>query len=100
MTNIRLDPSRGPHAAAALTDEDLDYLAKIVAWEVAVRTSAAHFRDRLNELAEARVHMQEAIQHVRHERDLIRFAEEVLSDLEQLPVQGDQQPEDTYGMYL
>ena len=85
MTNIRIDPGRGPHAAANLTDEALDYLVGIVAWEVAVRTSTDHFRDQLARLAEARPHMQSAIEQVRHERDLMHFAQEVLRDLEQPP---------------
>jgi len=100
MTHIRIDPSQGPHAAANLTDEALDYLVGVIAWEVAVRTSTEHFRDQLARLAEARPHMQNAIEQVRRERDLMHFAQEVLRDLEQLPTQEENEPEEVYGQYL
>lgn len=100
MTNIRIDPSKGSHAAGDLTNETLEYLAKIVAFEVALRTNAAFFKDRLVALADARSDMQEILDQVRHERDLMRFAEQVMSDLEQLPVQSEAKPEPNYGMYL
>ena len=98
--SIQIDPSRGPHAAADMTDEELEFLARVVAWEVAVRTSTEHFRDHLTELSEARPRMQDAIRQVRHERELMRFAQEVLRDLEQLPVQKEDEPEESYGFYL
>ena len=100
MTNIRIDPSRGPRAAANLTDEALAYLVGIVAWEVAVRTSTKHFRDQLARLAEARPHMPNAIEQVRRERDLMHFAQEVLRDLERLPTQEEPEPEEVYGQCL
>lgn len=98
--SIQIDPNRGPHAAADMTDEELDFIARIVAWEVAVRTSTEHFRDHLAELSEARPQMQQAIQQVRQEREQMRFAREVLADLEQLPVQKEEEPEEVYGLYL
>ncbi len=94
----RIDPTRGPHAAADLTDEDLEQLARIIAWEVAVRTTTEQFRDQLGGLADQRVDMQEAIDAVRKERELMRFAAEVMNDIQRLP----EVPEtpDVYGHYL
>ncbi len=97
MSDFTIDPTRGPHAAAELTDEELTYLAKIVAWEVAIRTSSEYFTRRLTELADSRAHMQSAIESLRRERDLMRFAAEVTADIEQLPVVEE---ETSYGLYL
>lgn len=86
MPTGQIDPTRGPHAAADLSDEELDGLARIVAWEVAVRTTIEQFRDQLGGLADQRAHMQEAIEAVRCERELMRFAADVMQDIEQLPI--------------
>ena len=98
MPTGQIDPTRGPHAAADLSDEELDGLARIVAWEVAVRTTTEQFRDQLGGLADQRVHMQEAIEAVRRERELMRFAAEVMQDIEQLPVVDSSNK--VYGHYL
>ena len=98
MTQINIDPTNGPHAAAELSDEALEYLSKVVALEFALRTDAEYFRDKLVALAEARSAMQDTIDQVRHERDLMRFAAQVMADLEQLPVV--EEPEPRFGMYL
>ncbi len=98
MQNGRIDPTRGPHAAADLTDEDLEQLARIIAWEVAVRTTTEQFRDQLGGLADQRADMQEVIDAVRQERELTRFAAEVMNDIERLP-EVHETPEG-YGHYL
>ena len=97
MTDFNIDPQKGPHAAAELSDEELTYLANLVAWEVAVRTTSEGFARRLGELIEARDGLDATLEDVRRERELLRFAAEVLADIEALPVV---QAEESYGFYL
>ena len=98
MTDINIDPTKGPHAAAYLSDEALEYLAKVSFLEFALRADAEQFKDRLEAQAEARRGMQDVVDHVRHQQDLMRFAQQVMTDLEELPFI--EEPEPTFGMYL
>ncbi len=100
MTDFTIDPGRGPHAAADLSDEALEYLYKILTWELAIRTSRDTFVARLVELLEAREGIDETIDELRRERELMRFASEVLADIERLPVTTPEPTAETYGLYL
>ncbi len=100
MTDFTIDPSRGPHAAAGLSDEALEYLYKILTWELAIRTSRETFVSRLLELLEAREDIDETIDELRRERELMRFASDVLADIARLPLTASEPTAETYGMYL
>ncbi len=82
----RIDPTKGPHAAADLTDDQVYYLAKLLLWEMSVRLTQPEFEDLLVDFGEAREHLEEVIVSVRAERDRMAFEADVLADLEHLPV--------------
>ena len=98
MKHLAIDPTRGPHAAAAVSDEGLEYLCKIILWELAVRTEKQTFLDELRTVLEAREQLDEPLAEVRNERDLMLFAAEVMADLDRLPLLEKQEP--PIGMYL
>lgn len=84
MKHFSLDPSEGPHAAGDLPDDLLEYLHRITSLELAIRTSAEDYEQRLLNLVDARDDMDPMLELLRHERDLMRFAVEVSADLDQL----------------
>ena len=100
MRQFDLEPENGPHAAADLTDEELDYLVRITSLEMAIRIEADSFSERYRMVAEARAELDEMIERLRRERDLLCFAAEVSADLEQLPLTTDRADDETHGMYL
>lgn len=83
--SLHIDPTDGPHAAAALTDDQLEYLSKLMLWELSVRTSKDGFMDYLELFKTLREGNDELIDEVQYERDLMHFEEEVLADLDALP---------------
>lgn len=100
MRQFDLAPENGPHAAANLTDEELDYLVRITSLELAIRTEAENFQDRYHHVAEARAENDQMIQRLRVERELMLFAAEVSADLEKLPLTTDKPKDNSHGMYL
>lgn len=82
---MHIDPRLGRHAAANLSDAELRSLMEIAAWELAVRSSDERYQELAERIVAAPRHAGEAIAEARHERETIRFAEEVLRDIAALP---------------
>ena len=85
MEHLGIDPTRGPHAAAAVSDDDPEYVCKIILWKLAVRTEKQTFLDELRRVLEAGEQLGEPLAEVRNERDLMRFAAKMMADLDSLP---------------
>lgn len=98
MSGFDIHPNDGPHAAASLTDEELVYLHRLIAWELALRTDRESFDALLAAQLDARKDLDDAIAEVRRERDRMHFIQSVLADIAQLP--DVQQPPANTGMYL
>lgn len=98
MSRFDIHPEDGPHAAVSLTDEELVYLHRLIAWELALRTDRESFEALLTAQLDARSHLDEAIGEVRNERDRMHFVHSVLADIADLPEV--QQPPANTGMYL
>lgn len=98
MESMHIDPGKGEHAAADLSDGALRYLFELVLWELAIRTDAEEFNDCLSAANEARRSLEERLVQARGQRELMRFAAEVMHDLERIPVIEESEP--TTGMYL
>lgn len=98
MESMHIDPGKGDHAAADLSDGALRYLFELVLWELAIRTDADEFNDCLCAANEARRSLEERLVQARGQRELMRFAAEVMLDIERIPVIEESEP--TTGMYL
>ncbi len=100
MQPIHLDPDQGRHAAAELTNEALEAACDLLLWELALRTDEQEFarclRGAIERYAESGAELAEA----RQERDLMRFAAEVMIDIQRLPVLEDPNEAPSTGMYL
>lgn len=101
MEPLHIDPDRGLHAAADLTDEALKYLFELILWELAVRTDADQFMACLHNAIDQRQDCEDQIQQLRDQRDLMHFAAAVMLDIQRLPCtdSGDAGAATT-GMYL
>lgn len=86
MTTFNLDPSEGPHIAAQLSDQELDFLQQVLAIELAIRLRKSDYEKRFHHIAEHRPEMDEMVVDWRCQRDRMVFAASVTADLEQLPV--------------
>ena len=98
MEHMHIDPEKGDHAAADLSDEAMQYLYELVLWELAVRTDAEQFSNCLREANEIRSSLEERLAQARWQRELMRFSAEVMLDIERIPVIEEAEP--TTGMYL
>lgn len=98
MEQMHIDPKDGDHAAADLSNEALQYLYELVLWELAIRTDEEQFSNCLREATEIRSSLEEKLAQARRQRDLMRFAAEVMLDIERIPVIEESEP--TTGMYL
>ncbi len=87
-----IDPSQGPHAAAGLTDEEVEFLSGMLIWELGIRFPKEEYLELLARASEARERLDDEIEFTRHEREMMRFEIEVLDDIESLPTLGDPQP--------
>lgn len=87
-----IDPSQGPHAAAGLTDEEVEFLSGMLIWELGVRYSKDEYLELLSRASAARDRLDEEIEATRLERDLMSFEIDVLSDIDALPTVGDGAP--------
>ena len=86
MESIHINPAEGEHAAAAVPDEVLQSLLRSTLFEVAVRTNRHTFEEILRRAVKDRAAIEDALNRVRYQRDLMRFAEAVTQDLAALPV--------------
>ncbi len=101
MSDFRIDPTRGPHAAADLSDDEVEYLCKLVLWELSMRTTMAEYEEFLTDLSGIREELDDLICEARKERDQMEFKASVLADLEELPlVSSHGSGEPPTGMYL
>lgn len=85
MSEFHIDTDGGQHAAAEIEDGDLVRLCGMVLYELAVRLDEEQFADYLERIREQRRANEGAIAATRHERDLMRFAAEVMLDIQRLP---------------
>ena len=92
-----IDPSQGPHAAAGLTDEEVEFLSGMLIWELGVRFPRDEYLDLLSRASAARDRLDDEIEFTRVEREMMRFEIEVLSDIDALPTLGQEPPA---GLYL
>ncbi|MDH3730319.1 MAG: hypothetical protein OES13_04220 [Acidimicrobiia bacterium] len=93
-----IDPSQGPHAAAGLTDEEVEFLSGMLIWELGVRFSKDEYLELLERAGSARERLDEEIEFTRNEREQMRFEIEVLDDIESLPTI--EHPTPPTGLYL
>ena len=93
-----IDPSQGPHAAAGLTDEEVEFLSGMLIWELGIRFPREEYLDLLSRASAARDRLDDEIEFTRNEREMMRFEIEVLSDIEALPTVGAGEP--PTGQYL
>ena len=91
-----IDPTQGPHAAAGLTDEEVEFLSGMLIWELGIRFPKDQYVELLARATEARDRLDDEIEFTRHEREMMRFEIEVLDDIENLPLTTDSAP----GHYL
>lgn len=87
--SFHIDPNDGPHAAAGLTFEQVDYLCKLMLWELGVRSSEAEFLGYLDAMKALREEHADLVRQVQYERDLMHFEQDVLEDLANLPTAQD-----------
>jgi hypothetical protein len=87
-----IDPSQGPHAAAGLTDEEVEFLSGMLIWELGVRFPKEEYMELLARASAARERLDDEIEFTRHEREMMRFEIEVLDDIDALPTLGEHQP--------
>lgn len=102
MSSFDLDPAHGPHAASGLSNEQLEYLHRIVSLEMAVRMRKEDFIAHFEGLVNTRVDQDDMVDALRHDRDRMHFIASVQSDLENLPTTSDEEgsSDQAYGMYL
>lgn len=86
---FHVDPSDGPHAAAGLTDDQVEHLCQLMLWEISIRYSKEDFMGYLETLRHVREQNADIIGQVKHERDIMDFEESVLADLDALPSTAD-----------
>lgn len=98
--SYEIDPSNGPHAAANLSDEELDYLQRIISLELAIRMPQEAYERHFRQVAEARREADEMIAQLREDRERMRFVAAVRADLENLPLTTDRDGSETHGLYL
>lgn len=84
-----IDSKKGPHAAADLSPSQIEYLSKLVMWEVAIRISKDEYVAYLERLIALRESHAELIDQAKEERDLMEFEAQVLADLADLPVRSE-----------
>jgi len=101
MSKFELDPNAGPHAASGLSNEELEYLHRVISLEMAVRMRREDYTRHFKGVADAREQQDEMIDKIRTERERMYFVASVTSDLENLPLTTDRKNEnESYGMYL
>lgn len=100
MKEFRINSKNGPHAGAELSDADIQFLCGVVLWELALRTDPEEFADFLRQTIERRGCSEGALETTRHERDMMRFAAEVMLDIQQLPATTEEKNERGTGLYL
>lgn len=100
MSSYQINNEQGPHAAANLSDADVRYLAGVVLWELAVRSHREDFVAYLHQLIEQRDAGENQLESIRHQRDLMCFAAEVMFDIQQLPETEDETHDQGTGLYL
>lgn len=84
-----IDSTKGPHAAAELTDHQVEYLCKLVLWEVSVRLPEHQYKAYLERQIQLRTEHAGLIERAKQERDLMDFEAQVLADLADLPISSD-----------
>ena len=100
MSSYQINNEQGPHAAANLSDADVQYLAGVVLWELALRSHRDDFVAYLQQLIEQRETGEDQLESVRHQRDLMQFAAEVMFDIQRLPETEGESHEHGTGLYL
>ena len=83
--SLHINPADGPHAAAGLTDHQVEYMCKLMLWELSVRRSEGAFMDYLDEMRTLREQNADVVEQAQYERDVLNFEESVLADLDALP---------------
>lgn len=84
-----IDSRKGPHAAADLSDHQIEYLSKLVMWEVAIRLSKDDYIAYLERLLSLRDTHGGLVDQAKQERELMQFEAQVLADLADLPVRDE-----------
>lgn len=92
MEQMHIDPENGDHAAADLSDGAVRHLFELVLWELAIRTDEEEFNDCLCEANEIGGSLEEMLVKARRQRELMRFAAEVMLDIESIPVIEESEP--------
>jgi len=100
MSNFEFNRDQGPHAASGISDEDLEYLLRIISLELAVRTDGETYSEQFHKIADARVELEEMLSHLRKDRKRMSFAAAIRADLERLPLTTDQTNDEAHGLYL
>ena len=83
-----------------MSDEDLQYLLRIISLELAIRMSSEKYSECFRNIAEAREELDEMIEQLRKDRDRMCFVAEITADLERLPLTTDQETDEAHGLYL
>lgn len=86
MVNFNFDPTDGIHLASKLSDQELDFLQRIVAVELAIRLEKTAYESRFHSIADHRTEMEEIVCDWRRQRDRMMFITSVRSDLDELLV--------------
>lgn len=86
---FHIDPTDGPHAAAGLTNDQVEHLCQLMLWEISIRYSKDDFMGYLETLRRVREENSDIIGQVKYERDIMQFEESVLADLAALPSTAD-----------
>ena len=100
MSEFHINTEHGPHAAAELADNEVQYLCGLMLWELALRTDEADFQEFLERVAEQRHSNETELTGARYERDLMAFSAQVMLDIQSLPTTEDTLDEPGMGMYL
>ena len=100
--NYEFDPNEGPHAASRISDQDLEYLHRIISLEMAIRTDGEAYAEHFHGVAEARKQLDEHINQLREDRDKMHFIAAVEATLANLSLTTDEDEEESesYGLYL
>lgn len=98
MADFYIDPTKGPHAGADLTDEQVEYLCRLAFWELSVRTPDSDYLEFVEALPAIRQEIDDLVCQTRVERELMQFEADVMADLDDLPLTTDRQP--PTGLYL
>lgn len=100
MSNYELNREKGPHAASAISDDDLQYLLRIVSLELAIRTDSKIYSEQFHKIADAREELEEMIYELRKDRDRMCFVASISADLDRLHLTTDGDKDEAHGMYL